>query len=75
MENQYPTISKSFENMGTDIRQNMPRLIIGEQNNPKTPVIPGKEPDIIDKIRNWALIFFLVLVLGYAIYRFWGIFF
>ncbi len=45
--------------------------IPSENNRPKdkNSVFAPKEIDIIDKIKKWALIAGVVLILGYAVYR------
>ncbi len=34
------------------------------------PIFTKKEQDLIDKIKKWALVVTVILIIGYAMYRF-----
>lgn len=80
----YPSITQQFESIGRDFNQNIPRVIIGKQNQnrsynevPNPPKPPTKiigdddlrKEEFYKKIEFWIFTVVVVLVLTYAGFR------
>ncbi len=77
----YRNITENLQSGMNDFNQgmkNIPHLIIGknkEQNKDQKPIFNDKEQFLVDKLKKWALIVAIILVVGYAGYRVLGVVF
>ena len=55
-------ISKQFEGFGKSIKENMPRLKVGDKKKSK----PTKYSPWVENFKKWALIFLSLFVAGVA---------
>ncbi len=62
MEQQHPSINKNMSELGGNLRDNIPHVIIGDKNKPREPDDP-----LVAKVKKWTLIVLTVLVLGSAV--------
>ena len=67
----YPTIGKSFENIGKDFKSSVPSIKVPTpSDNPnRKPMFTPKQQDFLDKLKKWGLIIAVLVVINYAVYR------
>jgi len=74
MESQSVTYKSLEKNLGEGLSEvgkgikGLPHVIIGSKNEDK-PIFSPKKQKIIDKIKEWALIVIIVLVVIYSIWQ------
>ena len=64
-----PDMTKPFRNLGNQINS-LPHIKIGvDENRQDRPLFNPKEQDVLDKVKKYALIIVVAVIVCYAVYR------